>query len=449
MLNGDMFFEAFSHWLGAWLQEHPWLGTLRRMKHTQLREIYVRLGLGKYSTMNRRLLVRNLLTSVSNNRALEKKLLKELGMSTSRGRLARRLKDVLASMGYVSVNSMIEKYIPEAVSTSIVGFHGTVERLIEVVSDFIPSEVVGDLADRNSADLIGAVCHWLGVRLKQMPWVEKLRRVPRQDLFAMSNTLGIERRGVTLKRAILARILAAAAMNSTLEGVISQLLGVSGGVPAISSTRRVGYIDECPGPVKSDMATRAHPWQRIGSSSEAAPSRAHELLGERLQGVFATLGQDATKALAEEYCLEPDPLDTDSGGLARRVAEVLPLTIALADASRMLKLDSASLVGELCHWLGVRLERIPWATMLRRFPDLPGLVSRLGLHAPPTVGGATPLAHVMRGASQDRLLRMRLIHELTLDRVGADARCIDECPGVVQRAVLEAGSSSGAPARTA
>lgn len=285
------------------------------------------------------------------------------------------------------------------------------------------------------ADLAGALCHLLEARLRRMPWAEMLRQRSHEELQALALKLGVDPVGAP--RRIVSKLVSAASQDDALQERLVDMLVVPLRMQRLVDDTAVGYRSECPqfdGPIDSSKLRSA--LRGNSSGTGLAPSQS-------FQEVFLALGDAALQRMATKYMPEVQDYAGERGATARRLTSLLLSIVSPEEARDILELDSADLVGALCHWLEVRLRQMPLIGTLRRMPHqkFHMLLLRVGLVPPMPRTKPSMMATLLSSASQDDMVRDRLARELTaLTHAacgfnGTVVGYLGECPDGVRLAV--------------
>lgn len=145
-----------------------------------------------------------------------------------------RFEAALAALWLGAREAMAKKFVPECRATCTLG---TLARRFEgLLLGLIPPHVVDEMSGSSDADLVRSLCHWLGVRLEQMPWVQALRRSP--ELRRLFASLGVPLPGLEHKRALIASLLSSLSQDHALKVNIVRAANVSDGGALPSSDLR-------------------------------------------------------------------------------------------------------------------------------------------------------------------------------------------------------------------
>lgn len=156
-------------------------------------------------------------------------------------------------MGARALVDMVTKYLPESASAYAPSdrmARRLAGRLIRLLPSVVPLDAAPAMSRLGGAELVGAMCHWLGVRLLRMPWVEVLRQMPLQELREFARRSGVKLQVNKKTRPFLERrrIVASLASSASLdhrrwERLLRELTTDGAAAPPVAS---VGFLDECP-----------------------------------------------------------------------------------------------------------------------------------------------------------------------------------------------------------
>lgn len=457
---------AVCHWLEFRLQRMPWVDALFQLSFRELRSLMSVLDLETLLTSSKRPLVARILTSTSQDLKSQERLLRELTRSTGRplrvssdatgylaecpevvrgevvlhaqlrapaasehyAELVSRLQDALAELGYPALKELVKKYAPEMdVQLRAAGSLG--RGLIRFLPSVAPPAALDMMSSLRGAELVGAFCHWLGVRVQQTPWVEELRRMRHQELRDLVGTLGVDlsRRGSGPQ--LVAKIASLAADSAAVGERLARELRRPGRRLIPGGAAAVGYLDECPDVVRTKLAEQAQ------QQAWGAAMGVYGVLGNRLQGLLASLGAVATRALMAQYVPEAvDPSQVPIGYLV----SLLPTAVPQQAALPMSRLDGPAFIAAVCYWLGARLLRWPWLPALQRLSarELHALMAKLGLSLPATADKQRLVARILAAASLNLVLLKLLVFELGPAVQPGDTEHAAECPEPVRSSMF-------------
>jgi len=213
-------------------------------------------------------------------------------------------------------------------------------------------------------------------------------------------------------------------------------------------TEAVGYVNECPRIVREELGQAA-----LGASDDALKLRA-------LSTALEALSPAALQAMFDYFVPDAHPIyGTKAERVARmgrRLATEALHGLPEAVAEKLLRLDRVETLGEMCHWLAVRLSKMPWVGFVRARPA--SELRPMLLEAGAQVSNRTCRRHLMarilrearegrhadlrkRGAPDAGTLR-RLLEQAVADgrqRAPASAAVgyIDECPKKVREELAQ------------
>lgn len=195
----------------------------------------------------------------------------------------------LLALGDAAIRAMVKKYEPE-VFWKFGAPHSLARRLSRLLRGSLPAEAAAEMLTLRGADVVGATCHWLGVRLQRMPWARELRRRSFRELRALFYELRIDDSDVRVRssRRFVAKILASASQDHSVKERLLRELGMS---RRTSSVEPVGYIDECPDAVRSALD--------VGGVFSAPTSCA--ILTPRFEAALAAMGPGAMEAMVKKF----------------------------------------------------------------------------------------------------------------------------------------------------
>eukprot|EP00429_Kryptoperidinium_foliaceum_P077915 CAMPEP_0176208820 /NCGR_PEP_ID=MMETSP0121_2-20121125/13320_1 /TAXON_ID=160619 /ORGANISM="Kryptoperidinium foliaceum, Strain CCMP 1326" /LENGTH=236 /DNA_ID=CAMNT_0017547823 /DNA_START=29 /DNA_END=739 /DNA_ORIENTATION=- len=176
-----------------------------------------------------------------------------------------------------------------------------------------------------------------------------------------------------------------------------------------------------------------------------------------VQSAVERMSPAAVKAMFEHFLLDAHPpCGTRAAQIAsmrRHLRKEVLLALPQVAVGKLLRLDRVETMGELCHWLAVRLLKMPWVDMLRRKKrkELRHMLLEAGTLQGNTTQHRSLMARILRamngrrirgqrdGAPDVGILRRLLDQELDDDRqhspVSGAVGYIDECPEIVREEV--------------
>lgn len=180
------------------------------------------------------------------------------GPSDIRRALSAHLKQVLVPLGNVALQALVHKYVPE------VGVRGSrlsssITNVTDVLLMAASSAEALDMLRLEGAAFVGALCHFLEVRLRKM---QALRRLPRPELRALLAQFGVVAPGASTMRQLVSMLTALASHNRrSRETIVRTLADAEGGVHSVSAA--VGYLDECPEIVQGAIMSKTRKRARV------------------------------------------------------------------------------------------------------------------------------------------------------------------------------------------
>jgi len=280
--------------------------------------------------------------------------------------------------------------------------------------------------------LLGASCHWLGVRLERMPWVQAMREMPLLELETLAASIGVNSR-VTGARHLVSKILMLASKDPVAKGKLVHELAATASASAFVEAKFGENLRECPEAVRRELDVRAHARSEEDVSSDVGVSIADASLHVRLAGALADVGGQAALAMVRKYVPEMVSPHGSPSALARRLVSVLRSAAPPAAAPELSSASGVDLIGVACHWLEIRLRQMPWVGMLNQMPlnELKALAARWGAAA--CVQRRRVVARILASASRDRH-RAETLRGMSPPVDTTEVGYIDECPASVQAA---------------
>lgn len=294
------FVGTMCDWLGARLEQMPWVGLLRRMSVNELLDLMARLDIMPLATTETRVLVAHILSSVSPERLSEdlaqpgtprlarltlagsihecpEEIRTEFAILESRrahgveapavyAAFGARLQGALSDLGGPAIRGLAEKYIPESPD-----WRGepaaSAKSLTRLLISVVPPGVVVNLLSLDDAGLFDTLCYWLGVRLEQMPWAQALAQLPLVDLQRLASKMRVEIRVAggsgMRRRRLVAKMLRLTSKDPTLLRELLRELAATGSLPPAVD----GDIRECPSVVRDRLRVRTGTRSRSDGTS--------------------------------------------------------------------------------------------------------------------------------------------------------------------------------------
>jgi len=322
----------------------------------------------------------------------------------------------------------------------------------------LPERVVEKVLRLDHVETVGEMCHWLAVRLSKMPWVDTLHGKTAGELCHILRQAGLQPSGNHNRRDLIARILREATPEGshfrrlglraagTLQGLLDKELPDDR--QRMPASRAVGYIDECPGVVRVELG-----FAPGGAGDDPSVVRA-------LTASLEALSPAAVRAMFRHFLPEAVvPSGTQAENVARmrrRLLKQVLHALPQFDAEKLLRLDWVNTVGEVCHWLAVRLSKMPWLGALhgKTAHDLRRILLEAGFQASDRTSHRALTARILRAATNEgrdgtsvrRRGTLRRLLELELSdgrqRMPASRAVgyIDECPMIVMVELGQAAS---------
>lgn len=295
------------------------------------------------------------------------------------------------------------------------------------------------MVELEGAHFVTALCYWLCVRLQRMPWVVPLRRMTFREVQRLVGELGVDVPRTQTRQRLVASLVASASKNQTLKERLLRDLCVTGGRQLLAKASAGGFESECPEIVRLEVTAFEMPG-RMATSTPDAVALDPPSLRSAFEQALVQLGPLALEGMSTKYIPEAFRPVGAPETLARRLARCILSIVPSSTARTMLKLEAASFVGAVCHWLGARLLSMPWVESLKLMTrrELADLSAKLSLVVPRTCAVCPFVEKIVAAAAEDEKLRAELLRELAISpqvlAVNASLRgYIDECPEVVRR----------------
>lgn len=271
-------------WLQGRLHLMPWAEALRKLPRRQLQNLTTELGLGAFADARSRFTRVKILASASQEH-VKRRLIGALGAAPppSNATLAEivakcianisgdvqtvdnasgafpedvdffpRVEVALTALGHDVVKAMTRTYFPE-VGYPCLTPAALAKRMAKVLPTVVPPVAAAGILGSKGADFFGALCHWLEVRMQQMPWVAAMRQMSASELTALRAKMGLAAPVSISLRRLVAATTAAAMRNHSLRAELRCELRCAAG----KARTEIGYLDECPEGVRKVVA---HAW---------------------------------------------------------------------------------------------------------------------------------------------------------------------------------------------
>lgn len=375
------------------------------------------------------------------------------------------MENAMEALSPTALQAMFEHFIPDATLTC-----GTAEqraahmrrRLQEEVLIAIPGAArpaTETLLRLGGVETVGEMCRWLAVRVSKMPWMGMLRRKTAPELRLMLQEVGAQHFFYILHRDLIAKVLREASRQpragATDAGALRRLLDreLREGPQRAPAPRASTSLDECPKIVRKELLHAACDTQHSATRARGAPSSRG-----CIWAALAALPFRAMHAMYRRFVPEAcRPCGKLAVVLRRMRSRLAREALAIMPPEAMLELPSlghAEVVGALCHWLELRVLRMPWVRQLGNVStrDLRGILEAASARPCEKTHRRLLLTKVLRPALADgavspcdRDLDVAKLRRV-LDRVAPQSRrtvdpesigYLEECPEIVRQAVVE------------
>lgn len=288
-------------------------------------------------------------------------------------RVSRRCQQSIESLGHDRVLALAKTYLPEFEIDGRSSVSAFARRLTRALLSVAPLELHERMQAMDADVLLGVLRFWLAIRLQQqLPCAAVLQLMSGRRLFTILERFGVEVHAGTSKQRLVARILKMAAA--------SKVFSTPSGMASLLKLAAEGDAEE---PV--DAGSTTIPWTSLARDmpAEYLP-RTYLPLGMHLQGALVSLGFAPLRDMVLRFAPHVHHPRGSLHSMAADLLRLLPTAIPADDLPNMLILDGSNLIGRLCHWLALRLQRMPWVGVLQEmtFAQLCDVAATLGIRTP-------------------------------------------------------------------